>query len=1017
MMGLKRKLLLSLFIPLTILVAVPFSLLAPSVASAAQVDGKNSATRVALYSYYKDMSACMASAIGSQDGLGLATHDDEIKSSKLVSGTTLAQDGEIYGYYLTAGNTSLKDIAPDGLTNCTADDSALFVKGLKLFGLNPIDVVCTMGYTRTNGGACRDQSSTEWFNIGAPSNMLDKFKTQLRIAGWGVDKEPTLSNADNYELYSKSLIIACTTGNVITNTQGAAADSLYVLKTGANSSVTYSASGDHKFSWPDVYIMQGDYANKTGVEKVTCKQALDKANSFVVDAVATQACETKYSSNPTYITACENGYSKSNTGNTLYCITAYPAPFSGTADHGTRADTPDSLALRAACFSGEGVVGGQQCFSDLKYTEGLLHQACTLGAQYPGSAEFCTTSANAKLWSTSSDKVALLQACKDGQALNLTPDSLNVQTSLTPVDGKEASTTCAIPSIGWIVCPIVSSIAQMTDGIYSVISGMLVTDVQTLVVGGGTYNAWSAIRGFANVGFVIIFLIIIFSQLSSVGITNYGVKKLLPRLIVVAILVNVSFFLCQLLVDVSNILGGTIPNIFSNIPVFGPADSFDDSGNPFTDLAVKILAGTFATSAGVAAVGVSAVIVMFTGVGLFVPLALAALLAVLVTIFILIARNVLIILLVAIAPLAFLAMLLPNTENLFKQWRKMFVGMLLVYPMVALLFGASQLASNIILSSGASTYQQLFGMAALFIPLFITPILLKNSLNAIPAIGSLATKLQARTNGLVGKTAKTFYKSTPIARGIANRKAGRENYRDQKYAEDLEKGGLTGLMARGIPGVNKWTAAGRYADRALSRSALGATEKADSEDVKAEKASMMIKRLTLKQLEAELVDATIRGDSVKARAAQSILMTSGEPGKMAHDRALKELDTRFASLDAAVKAGTANEEQKRQHTSIPSGYDALRRNLKFNHGDVKSTDAIADKFMNADSGTSYSAAVTQMTSGGGLAGLTPMQFASQPIDYIISSGIKKKQAQEILANAAVSAIMSPEKKAYLASIK
>ena len=51
------------------------------------------------------------------------------------------------------------------------------------------------------------------------------------------------------------------------------------------------------------------------------------------------------------------------------------------------------------------------------------------------------------------------------------------------------------------------------------------------------------------------FLAIIISQLTGFGISNYGIKKMLPRLIIAAILVNLSIYICQIAVDLSNILG------------------------------------------------------------------------------------------------------------------------------------------------------------------------------------------------------------------------------------------------------------------------------------------------------------------------------------------------------------------------------------------------------------------------------------------------------------------------------
>ena len=68
-------------------------------------------------------------------------------------------------------------------------------------------------------------------------------------------------------------------------------------------------------------------------------------------------------------------------------------------------------------------------------------------------------------------------------------------------------------------------------------------------------------RDFANIIFIIGFLIIVFSQLTSFGVSNYGIKRLLPKIIIAAILVNVSFYICAIAVDLSNILGNSLRGI------------------------------------------------------------------------------------------------------------------------------------------------------------------------------------------------------------------------------------------------------------------------------------------------------------------------------------------------------------------------------------------------------------------------------------------------------------------------
>ena len=244
-------------------------------------------------------------------------------------------------------------------------------------------------------------------------------------------------------------------------------------------------------------------------------------------------------------------------------------------------------------------------------------------------------------------------------------------------------------------------------------------------------------RDFANVAFVIAFLIIILSQITSIGVSNYGIKRLLPKLVIAAILVNISYYICAIAVDLSNILGNSLKGMLDNAA--GRVDA--NPTNPFAEGGgVSGFMGWVAISGGILiAVGASGG--WLAALALLVPLLFTALGAVIAVVVTLILRQVLIILLIVISPLAFVALLLPNTEDYFKKWRSVFQTLLLLYPIIALVFGASALASTIIMSAADSstgsgafdeslggltqTLIQLTGAAAAVIPLFIVPTLVK----------------------------------------------------------------------------------------------------------------------------------------------------------------------------------------------------------------------------------------------------------------------------------------------------
>ncbi len=305
-------------------------------------------------------------------------------------------------------------------------------------------------------------------------------------------------------------------------------------------------------------------------------------------------------------------------------------------------------------------------------------------------------------------------------------------------ESTEITTSCAIDGIGWIVCPVMTFIGKMNDAAFTFLETML--GIRPAVVGSQSVRtAWEAFRDIANIAFVIAFMVIVYSQLTSAGISNYGIKKMLPRIIAAAVLVNISFYICAIAVDISNIVGSSIYSLLEN----SIAPEVTSGTNASWEEAIS---GALAVTLGIGVILV--VLLLFIGPMAFLALGLIIL--------ILVARQALVILLIVIAPLAFVAYLLPNTENWFKKWWKAFVTTLMVYPIVGLVFGASTLASKVLSSVAAdsedSSLLQIIALGVLAVPLFAVPAILKGALSATGSIGTKIAGLQDRANRGVSRT-------------------------------------------------------------------------------------------------------------------------------------------------------------------------------------------------------------------------------------------------------------------------
>lgn len=408
-------------------------------------------------------------------------------------------------------------------------------------------------------------------------------------------------------------------------------------------------------------------------------------------------------------------------------------------------------------------------------------EACKDGIEHKGDSTYCETKYKGR------DKE--INACKQGQSAEIE----------TPSEGdggeEEGKNSCGVDGIGWLVCPLMSFAGSLGDASYSAISYFLSIDKGIFKdqENGGLEQAWKFFRDIANAVFAVIFLWVIFSQISNVGVSNYGIKKILPRLIIGALLVNLSFYLCQLAVDLSNILGFSLKGVLE-----GAASKV---GTQSAEV------GTFNTFiiGGIALVGVG----LFIFLAVSIPTLLALLLALIVVLVILIVRQAAVILLIAISPLAFAAWLLPNTENLFKKWVSMFRGLLIVFPVISLLYGAGKLAGAVLAASATDDpnnpkeTMQLAALAASILPLGATPFVLKSSLNSLGSFAGKLGGLSGLANKKLGSAianksrisdARNAWKSRS-AKKLAERRSGNTGW--GRAASDLRKKGNP-IFMRGL---------------------------------------------------------------------------------------------------------------------------------------------------------------------------------------------------------------------------
>ena len=322
------------------------------------------------------------------------------------------------------------------------------------------------------------------------------------------------------------------------------------------------------------------------------------------------------------------------------------------------------------------------------------------------------------------------------------PSNLNDATPNTSGGADECQNS--LGAIGWLVCPTTGKISEAVDWLYERIEGILVINPIEANDGSPIYEIWKYCRGVTNLVFIIFLLVVIYSQITGYGISNYGLKKALPKLIVAAVLVNLSFLICQLGVDLSNVIGSGLRGLFTAVQETA-ISSMEISPEAVESMNL-MYSQLYGVLAGGSVLAIGATVISFeTGaIWMLIPIVLGAIVAVASGLITIALRQAVVALLVMIAPLAIVANILPNTENLFKKWKKLFIQMLVFYPMFSLLFGASSLAGFAIIASAKDAFWLILGLAVQVFPLFFSWSLMRMS-------GTVLGTINTKINGLASR--------------------------------------------------------------------------------------------------------------------------------------------------------------------------------------------------------------------------------------------------------------------------
>lgn len=327
-------------------------------------------------------------------------------------------------------------------------------------------------------------------------------------------------------------------------------------------------------------------------------------------------------------------------------------------------------------------------------------------------------------------------------------------------EGDEESPECknSATALTFFICPIIDGIIEFSDWVLEdVIQPLLRTKPVSLDPDAPAYQIWSAFRVYGNIILVIALLFAVFGSAINAGVFEaYAARKMLPRILLSAILINVSIYIVAFAADMSNIIGFAIGDL-----IIAPVQN--SALFVFTPDGMDIASGALAAlGGGGIIVGFFTILIWGSGltafmmwIGLFILLPVVlTLVGIFLTIVLL---HGIIFTLVITSPVAFAFYCLPNTEKYFRTWWDWLFRALLVYPIVMAVFAIADVLSVAVNFSNdtggnhsfwAGTTNMVAGIMSfllLFIPLAMIPFAFKLAGGLIGRVTDLVANYKSKT--------------------------------------------------------------------------------------------------------------------------------------------------------------------------------------------------------------------------------------------------------------------------------
>jgi len=390
----------------------------------------------------------------------------------------------------------------------------------------------------------------------------------------------------------------------------------------------------------------------------------------------------------------------------------------------------------------------------------------TGGIQYAPSASTSDADA-AKIKSCLVSEAAYgseLTKILDQQAQTYDPGTSEGGTSTKPSKSCESEGG----TMSWIICPLLF----MADGII----GRLDKAITSLLVVPSSYfenaglkSAWKSMRDIAYLLLVPTVLIMVISTaLGFEFVSAYTVKRALPRMIAAIIFIAISYEVTKFLIILTNDVGtgiyGLVTSAFNPTgaditlaSVFSP-----DAGNSVVSFGLIVAGGGAALAVGSIGIVLS---YLFVGV-----------IGLLMGFFLLSFRQLLLVAIMIVAPLAILSWIFPGNDKPWKLWWQTFSKLLIMFPIIMLLIAVGKSFSLLVAQTDEKFASTLIKLVAYVGPYFFIPSMFKLAGGIFATVAGIAND---KNRGLFDRQKK--YRQGKAAQNYSEFKSGDKKWRPKSF--------------------------------------------------------------------------------------------------------------------------------------------------------------------------------------------------------------------------------------------